>query len=604
MSDKRYIPVRLSHLLRHCTVGAIVRGPEYLIVVRDTREWTDHVEKPAGRVIHYVEQVKSALEIEHELREPPVASEGDKGIEGTCVPASIFPAFMQCLTCGYLHYKPWRDKTFPITCQVCTKGLLEQVSWVLVHQDGHLAEVPWHYLTHKDSTQPEQKNCSRNWNAPYLELGSRSGELQLRCKICRAFAKFNPRSHLKFSSAIQPWLNVRADSSEELGEILELNDARLHLFSTRNALVIPPESRVRKGTVVDRLYSSSDKLKRLQRAKTGLLKKQAIKLICNEFQCEPEDIDEAVAQIEKGYPLYGEQLTPGLLLESEYEALTEAIPDLADDEDFVPHHLTEDWHKLVASLQTDTKVAKTGQLIEAVISVARLKEIMVMTGFRRLSREGRLVPPDIEGGTDWLPALELFGEGLFFTLKETFLQQWEQQDSAQRRSSQFLMRYKASGFNFDPQISVKPRFLLLHALAHMLIRELERQAGYPAASLKERIYCCESSMAGILIYVAVPDVVGSLGGLAEQAQPRRLLSLLSRVFDHAEWCSLDPVCGEHEGQGPGLLNKAACHGCLLIPETCCPYGNVLLDRLFIKGDRNNGLLPILDFVSGGGDGKA
>ena len=91
-------------------------------------------------------------------------------------------------------------------------------------------------------------------------------------------------------------------------------------------------------------------------------------------------------------------------------------------------------------------------------------------------------------------------------------------------------------------------------------------------------------MSGVLVYVAVPDVVGSLGGLAELATPERFLLLLSSVFDHAEWCSLDPVCSEHGGQGPSLLNRAACHACALIPEPSCAYGNVLLDRMFIKGD--------------------
>lgn len=230
-----------------------------------------------------------------------------------------------------------------------------------------------------------------------------------------------------------------------------------------------------------------------------------------------------------------------------------------------------------------------------------------MKGFQRLSRDGTLVPPDIDGQTDWLPALELYGEGLFFTLDEEPLRQWEAQDAARFRVSELSRRYAASDFSFDPEVELSPRFLLLHTLSHMLIKELESHAGYPAASLKERIYCSvayEQPMAGILVYVAVPDVVGSLGGLAEQADPQRLLTLLTRVFDHADWCSLDPVCAEHQGQGPALLNKAACHACALIPEPCCTYGNVLLDRLFVRGDRTNGLLPILDFVSWDDSGDA
>lgn len=611
MSDKRLIPVRLSHLLRHCSVGAVVRGPEYLLVVRDTREWTDRAGVPAGRVILYVEQVKSAMEIDSDLREPPIASETSKGVQGTCVPADIFPAWMRCLNqrCGALHYKPWNgDEELRLTCRVCAIGRLEQVPWVLAHGGGHLADVPWHYLAHQNASTSEQKNCGRKWDAPYLHLHQRGpGRMELHCTVCTAVNNFDPRDRMSFNESSQPWLRNRPEPSEILAEILELNDTRLHLAATQNALVIPPESRVRRGTVVDRLYASSDKLKKIKQAKTSLQKRQALRQITREFQCTQDEFESAIDEIEKGYPLYGQQITKGLLLEGEYDALTDRIPDLADDEDFVPRHLTDQWTALIESRKMAPKLVKIGGLINRLIAVDRLKEVMVLKGFQRLSREGTLVPPHIEGDTDWLPALELYGEGVFFTLKESLLRQWESQETVQSRAKELARRYKASDYSFEPEVDVSPRFLLLHTLAHMLIKELESQAGYPAASLKERIYCStilEQPMAGILIYVAVPDVVGSLGGLSEQAKPHRLLNLLSRVFDHAEWCSLDPVCAEHQGQGPGLLNKAACHACALIPEPCCTYGNVLLDRLFIRGDRANGMRPLLDYVVEGVDGEA
>lgn len=65
MSD--LLPVRLSHLLWHCAVGAIVRGPDYLMTVKDIREWTDKNGRVASRLIPYVDQVRSALGIEHGL---------------------------------------------------------------------------------------------------------------------------------------------------------------------------------------------------------------------------------------------------------------------------------------------------------------------------------------------------------------------------------------------------------------------------------------------------------------------------------------------------------------------------------------------------------
>ena len=60
---------------------------------------------------------------------------------------------------------------------------------------------------------------------------------------------------------------------------------------------------------------------------------------------------------------------------------------------------------------------------------------------------------------------------------------------------------------------MSPRFLLCHILAHLVIRQLDAEAGYPAAALKERIYSRTGNapMAGILIYVAVADQEGSPG---------------------------------------------------------------------------------------------
>ena len=103
-------------------------------------------------------------------------------------------------------------------------------------------------------------------------------------------------------------------------------------------------------------------------------------------------------------------------------------------------------------------------------------------------------------------------------------------------------------------------------------------------------------MAGILVYVAVPDIVGSLGGLAELAEPRPFLRLLTSVFDHADWCSLDPVCSEHDGQGPSQLNLAACHACALVPEPSCHSATCCWTATFVRGDLSARIRPLLDFA--------
>ena len=63
-----------------------------------------------------------------------------------------------------------------------------------------------------------------------------------------------------------------------------------------------------------------------------------------------------------------------------------------------------------------------------------------------------------------------------------------------------------------------PRHILLHTLAHLLMRQMSLDCGYSSASLRERIYSDEK-MAGLLIYTSTPDSDGSLGGLVRQTKP-------------------------------------------------------------------------------------
>ncbi len=608
---ENYLPVRLSHLLRHCSVGAIVRGPEYLMTVKDIREWNSRDGVPAGQIIPYVDQVRAALGIDQELREPPTAKELDSGqVDGVCVPGVRFPTWMRCPSCGLLYSKPWKGLATgeKPRCQNNHKGgdgkkqckknpELEQVSWVLAHADGHLADVPWHFLAHTDAKDREQEQCRPDWEEPYLRLiDEPASPRRVGCNRCKSRNEFPDSLMFPFKfNWRQPWIPEAPElayAKDELAVVLEINDARAHSPETSSALVIPPESLIRKGSVVDRLYSSSQKRQQIERARTDLARKSALNILAGEFRCFVSDIEDALQKLEAGYPLYGESITQGILLEKEYEALIKVIPDVADDEDFVTEHHTSSWKRM----KLDERSLKIINSVDHLIAVNRLKEILVFRGFRRLN--GELVPPDIIGVSDWLPALELFGEGIFFTLDEKILKKWENDDALRDRAEALNRRYVATDLNFDTEVNPSPRFQLLHTLAHLLIRQLETEAGYPAASLNERIYCTsgEMPMSGILIYVAVPDVVGSLGGLAELAEPERFLPLLSGVFDCSEWCSLDPVCSEHEGQGPHLLNRAACHACVLIPEPSCAFGNVLLDRTFIKGDDETGIPVFLDCI--------
>jgi hypothetical protein len=417
---------------------------------------------------------------------------------------------------------------------------------------------------------------------------------ELRCTACGAQTEFRGDERTGFGQGrMQPWTKddlAPPTDQHTKAQVLAINDTRVYAPVAESVLIIPPESRVRKGTAVDLLYRNSDDRTRIDAARNELARKGAIRSLATKYRCTPEDIQNALVEFQRGYPLYGENLTPGLLRESEYKAFLETLPDQKDDEDLVTRDQSDAWRTLGQTQNLDASAQAGVRGIRHLVRVDRLKAVKVFQGFKRLNGEA-VVPPDITGQSDWLPAVQLYGEGIFITLNEDNLKPWEQNPVVEDRLNQLRPRFVASNRN-EPN-PLNARFMLLHTLSHLLMRQIESEGGYPAASLVERIYCAPAHapepMAGILIHVAVPDIAGSLGGLAELAEPRRFLGILTRALEHSRWCSLDPVCSEHKGQGPGLLNRAACHACALAPEPACEYGNTLLDRGFVKGDAASGL---------------
>ena len=248
---------------------------------------------------------------------------------------------------------------------------------------------------------------------------------------------------------------------------------------------------------------------------------------------------------------------------------------------------------------------------ERVNLVERLRETRVFYGFDRLqpspspladmpdSAMSQLFrdPPN-QPQERWLPAIEVFGEGIYIELREDRVRQWQQDSDAwlrERLGDQFMMRL-ADVFQTLPPLGAADRawasrYLLVHSLAHVLINQFVFECGYSTASLRERLYVsadAKAPMAGILIYTAAGDSEGTLGGLVRLGRQERLGPVVRRALSRASWCSADPVCSENlGGQGSRLANLAACHACVLLPETSCETVNQGLDRAMIVGTADN-----------------
>jgi hypothetical protein len=127
-------------------------------------------------------------------------------------------------------------------------------------------------------------------------------------------------------------------------------------------------------------------------------------------------------------------------------------------------------------------------------------------------------------------------------------------------------------------------FTVLHTLSHMVIREFSSMSGFSLGSVRERIYLDAIDdedrirSCGFLIYTSGSSSDGTLGGLVQQGSSiERIENVFKRALEGLEMCSNDPICIEHEPMFEEP-NGAACHSCVLLPETSCEFQNQMLDR--------------------------
>ena len=260
------------------------------------------------------------------------------------------------------------------------------------------------------------------------------------------------------------------------------------------------------------------------------------------------------------------------------------------DPDFHARRLpTAAWRKSASSSE-----------VGAVIQLHRLREVQALVGFTRFEA----VTPDIHGEYDtdveraaialdpeWFPAVENRGEGVFVQLRTDAVQAWRQRPPVARRLAE-LSRGHDAWIESRTAPGGRPArpfpggpYVLLHTLSHLLIQSLAMRCGYPASSIRERIYA-EPGPAGerfgVLLYTGTPDAEGTLGGLVQQA--RHIEDHLADALRAGALCSNDPICAQHapaDSMERRWLHGAACHGCTLISETSCEMRNDYLDRALV-----------------------
>ena len=231
--------------------------------------------------------------------------------------------------------------------------------------------------------------------------------------------------------------------------------------------------------------------------------------------------------------------------------------------------------------------------IQRVVLVHRLREVVAQVGFTRFEPAA----PDMEGELDigvkraalarevtWLPAFENRGEGIFLQFNQEYLKSWMNQKSVNDRSMQLANGFEAWRKEHSSSARVAPslQYLMMHSFSHLLLTAVALRCGYPASSIRERVYAIPAIGHGVLLYTGSSDAEGTLGGLVQVG--RQIHEVVKSALELGTLCSNDPVCAQHDPSNPHerrFLHGAACHGCLLVSETSCEQQNDYLDRSLV-----------------------
>lgn len=592
--------VRPSQLMYSYGVGAVIDLPGFAVILAGLDDW-DTINSKTLTEPRLLAAVRAELgpQVERMLT-PPWTEETPNVLDDWTrvgVPVLPFPRWMRCPRCDLLTSSIAEDgsglfnlKTFPgrpdqsrFVHTSCSRGNAPTVipaRFVVACTDGHVDEFPWVEFAHSD----HGGECPAG--APSLTIrdlgaGARSIDLIVKCGSCNA-QKALHHAFNESRSKTMPMCRgreahlrrfTRGGCTKRVKPLL-LGASNAWFPVTRSALSIPAAND-RVTRLVGALFDELVAVQSLEDLAPAMKFNPALSPLRD---LPVADVWESLLTVRGAG---GKE--PDELLRPEWEVLTS--PHTApSDEDF----------RIVSSPVPDGYVGR----LSSVVRAERLREVVAFTGFTRLDAPDSGVAEDADvtqlapisrANPTWVPAAEVRGEGIFFTLDAVRLQAWEDRIGVSEHADglrQAHDRWRVRR-NLGPGAGWRGhRYTLLHSLSHLIINELAMECGYSAAAIRERIYCSEGSveqeMAGVLLYTAAPDSEGTLGGLVSLARPDTLGRLLDQALDRAHLCGSDPLCAEHlPHETEDSLHAAACHACLFVPETSCERGNRYLDRTLV-----------------------
>nr|WSY53231.1 DUF1998 domain-containing protein [Streptomyces sp. NBC_00886] len=593
--------LRPSQLLHTYGVGAVTDLPNLSTMVMGLDDW-DPVRARVLTEDRLLAAVRrrlggqvAALRTPPHLPENPADPYGDWTRTG--VPVGLFPRWLRCSRerCNQLApasgglfqlrknlYRPEKTKYVHVNCGGAGKGQPTALParFLVACPAGHMDDFPWVYFVHRGGSSCEGHTLSLTESGTTGEAAN----VFVRCtcgvpprSMADALGQAGERN-LPACRGHHPHLGTFAPGGcSEHARTMVLGATNSWFASQLRVFSIPRAEEPLTQTVREHWSLLSP---------LAAVPADAAKMLLPTQACWPE--------LEQ----YGADAVWAAVTK---EAQAASADQGDKDEEF--DLITPEWraftHPRDHSLPDFTTVRErqvpegTADWLDSVVLVHRLREVSALTGFTRIEapewlpedeERTRAGAPLSRNPSTWVPCAELRGEGVFLALKEQQLAEWEQQDAVRTREEVL----KSAHLDWSVARRVEPRwpgirYVLLHTLAHVLIRQFALECGYGASGIAERIYARSGPdpMSGILLYTAAPDSEGTLGGLVSLGRGDRLGPAITQALEEARLCSSDPMCAEHDPRVHARLHGAACHACLFAAETSCERGNHYLDRALL-----------------------
>jgi len=585
--------VRRSQLLTSFGPGSMMDLPDHSVLVGGLDHWSrggDEVLEP--RLIEKLQGLFSPPILNLKLFSPPPDTD-DPTSPQTGITAWQFPEWF--ITQDVDNLSGFVRARMLVHRKRLTKGKfiddqrknrdVVPVRFVRACRSGHIGDVDWYRFVHGPKS-----DCRRQL---WFEERGTSGDLRevhVRCECGQeqsmALAAENNES-LGRCNGNRPWLGPY--SNEKCGEpnkLLVRTASNAYFAQLMSAISLPDrneEVRVQIDSAWDFIGEATgvyDITHERKKARVSeMLKGLDDELVYEQVKARRGEVSVESKSIKQ----------------AEMETLISSIDELDNDK--------PDGDFFARSLPADVWGKPWMGAVERIVLVHRLREVVAQVGFTRFEA----VSPDIDGELEigvrraelakevsWLPAIENRGEGVFIQFRKELVEQWMERDDVIARGMHLLAGYEGwkaehggSEKKFVESGGLLP-YVLFHSFSHLLVTAVSLECGYPASSIRERIYSIPDVGYGVLLYTGSSDAEGTLGGLVQVG--RKIHDHIRNALQMSELCSNDPVCAQHDPASAHerrFLHGAACHGCLLIAETSCEHHNEFLDRALVTSTVDN-----------------